>query len=210
LQNADNRIGFVIPYEGRYSLIGTTDVAVDDYANPQIVDDEIKYLLDLVNGYLARPLNRSDVVWTYSGVRPLYDDGSADPSAITRDYVFELDTGASGGAPVLSIYGGKITTYRKLAEQALDQIERFLPPLKPRWTERAVLPGGDLPPGGLPAWIAELGKRYPGLPAASVRGIARRHGTRALHILGGARVAADLGADFGHGLPEAEVAYFVR
>ena len=210
LQNADKRIVFVIPYQERYSLIGTTDIAVDAYESPRIDPAEIDYLLGLANTYLARPLGRDDIVWTFSGVRPLYDDGSADPSEITRDYVFEVDTGSNAGAAILSIYGGKITTYRKLAEQALDHIARFLPPLKPGWTRRAVLPGGDLHAGGLAAWIAELGRRYPGLPASLLRGIARRHGTRAVAILGGARAPSDLGEDFGHGLTEVEVAYFVR
>jgi glycerol-3-phosphate dehydrogenase len=210
LQNADKRIVFVIPYQERYSLIGTTDIGVEAYETPRIDLAEIAYLLELANTYLACPLDRNDIVWTYSGVRPLYDDGSTDPSEITRDYVFEVDTGASGGAPILSIYGGKITTYRKLAEQALDHIARFLPPLKARWTDRTVLPGGDLPAGGLAAWIGELGGRYPALPAPLLRGLAHRHGTRALAILGGARAPRDLGEDFGQGLTEAEVAYFVR
>jgi len=209
LQNADKRIVFVIPYEDQYSLIGTTDVAVDSYEAPQIDSTEIDYLLELANTYLARPLRREDIVWSYSGVRPLYDDGSTDPSAITRDYVFEVDTGAQG-APLLSIYGGKITTYRKLAEQALDQIARFLPPLKPRWTAYPVLPGGDLPSGGLPEWIAELTQRYPDMPASLLRGLARRHGSRAADILDGAHVSADLGIDFGQGLSEAEVRHVVR
>ena len=210
LQNADKRIVFVIPYQDRYSLIGTTDIALDRYEAPRIDSAEIDYLLELANTYLSRALVRSDIVWTYSGVRPLYDDGSADPSEITRDYVLEVDTGPNGGAPILSIYGGKITTYRKLAEQALDHVARYLPPLKPQWTERAVLPGGDLPAGGLTGWIEELGRRYPNVPAALLRGLAHRHGTRALAILGDARTPADLGQDFGHGLTEAEIAYCVR
>src|SRR5262249_9508218 len=171
LQNADNRIVFVIPYQERYSLIGSTDIAVDAFEAPRIDSAEIDYLLELANTYLASPLGREDIVWTYSGVRPLYDDGSADPSEITRDYVLEVDTGANGGAPMLSIYGGKITTYRKLAEQALDHIARFLPAMKPRWTASAVLPGGDLPTGGLEAWIAELAKRYPTLAESLLRGL---------------------------------------
>jgi glycerol-3-phosphate dehydrogenase len=210
LQNADKRIVFVIPYQERYSLIGTTDIALDAYEAPRIDSAEVDYLLELANSYLARALGRDDIVWTYSGVRPLYDDGSADPSEITRDYVLEVDTGANGGAPMLSIYGGKITTYRKLAEQALDDIARYLPPLKARWTDRAVLPGGDLPTGGLAAWIAELGKRYPALPASLLRGLAHRHGTRAAAVLGDARAPGDLGEDFGQGLTAAEVAHFVR
>jgi glycerol-3-phosphate dehydrogenase len=209
LQNADHRIVFVIPYEDRYSLIGTTDVSVEDFEAPQIAPDEVDYLLRLANTYLAKPLARADIVWNYSGVRPLYDDGASDPSAITRDYVFKLDRGNGGEAPALSVFGGKITTYRKLAEHALDQLAPFVRPMKPKWTERAALPGGDLPAGGLPAWIAELGRRHPSLPAPLLAGLARRHGTRALAILGTARTPADLGEDFGHGLTAAEIDYLV-
>ena len=145
LQNADNRIVFIIPYQERYSLIGTTDVAVDDYADPAISDDEVDYLLALANGYLATPLTKADIVWTYSGVRPLYDDGSTDPSAVTRDYVLKVDAGSDGVAPVLSIYGGKITTYRKLAESALAELKSFFPAMGAPWTRTETLPGGDLP-----------------------------------------------------------------
>ena len=163
LQNADKRIVFVIPFEDRYSLIGTTDVPVETFERPLITSDEIDYLLRLANSYLARPLTRDEVVWTYSGVRPLYDDGSEDPSAITRDYVLKLDAGEGGGALALSIYGGKITTYRKLAEQVLDELAPAFPAMQRRWTQDAVLPGGDLPVGGAPApWNSELARRYPG------------------------------------------------
>ena len=209
LQNADNRIVFVIPYQERYTLIGTTDIAVDNYENPAISGDEVDYLLDLANTYLAQPLARSDVVWTYSGVRPLYDDGSSDPSAVTRDYVFKLDTDAGRGAAVLSIYGGKITTYRKLAELALRELAPFLPPMKPRWTAHAVLPGGDLPPGGLNELLGELIGRYSAISADLVRGLMYRHGTAAMSILGDARTPADLGEDFGQGLTAAEIDYLV-
>ena len=131
LQNADKRIVFVIPYQEHYSLIGTTDVAVDEYEHPAITEDEIDYLLRLVNSYLAKPLTRADVVWSYSGVRPLHDDGSADPAAVTRDYVIKVDAldGEPGPdrAPVVSIFGGKITTYRKLAEAALAHLAPYFP-----------------------------------------------------------------------------------
>jgi glycerol-3-phosphate dehydrogenase len=210
LQNADKRIVFVIPYQDRYTLIGTTDVPVEAFERPEISGEEIDYLLALANTYLAHPLTRDDVVWTFSGIRPLYDDGASDPSAITRDYVFKVDAGEGGGAAALSIYGGKITTYRKLAEHALDALKPFLPPMQPRWTERAVLPGGDLPAGGLPAWITELVRCFPALPADLLRGLARRHGTRARAILGAAKKSADLGEDFGHGLTAAEIDYLVR
>ncbi|MCC7328345.1 MAG: glycerol-3-phosphate dehydrogenase [Burkholderiales bacterium] len=213
LQNADNRIVFVIPYQERYSLIGTTDVPVSAFDHPHIDEDEISYLLKLANAYLARPLTRSDVVWTYSGVRPLYDDGATDPSAITRDYVLKLEAlpGAPGPgrAPLLSLFGGKITTYRKLAEHALAELAPFFPGMKPAWTMHAALPGGDLPGGDRNAWFAELCRRYPGLPAPLLRALAQRHGTRALRVLGDARTVADLGQDFGAQLTAHEIDYLI-
>jgi glycerol-3-phosphate dehydrogenase len=212
LQNADNRIVFIIPYQERYSLIGTTDVPVRDFEHPAISEEETYYLLTLVNTYLARPLASTDVVWTYSGVRPLYDDGTSDPSAVTRDYVLKLDPARNGAsaarAPVLSIFGGKITTYRKLAEAALGDLKPCFPALGPEWTGSATLPGGDLPQGDREAWIAELTRRYPALPPSLLRALAHRHGTRTLTVLGDARSAGDLGEDFGAGLTEREIAYF--
>ncbi len=210
LQNADNRIVFVIPFEDRYSLIGTTDIPVTEFEHPEISGDEVDYLLQIANTYLDRSLKKADVVWTYSGVRPLYDDGASDPSAITRDYVLKVDGGGDGGAPLLSVYGGKITTYRKLAEHVLDELKPFLPPMKPGWTKGVPLPGGDLPRGGLAAWTAELARRYPALPREIVGGLARRHGTLALEVLGAAKTPGDLGEQFGNGLSEAEVRYMVR
>jgi len=123
LQNSDHRIIFVIPYQGDFSLIGTTDITVEEYEHPEITGEEISYLCGIANAYLAKPISPADVVWTYSGVRPLYDDGSADPAAVTRDYVLKLDAQA-GAAPLLSIFGGKITTFRRLAEEALQDAER--------------------------------------------------------------------------------------
>ena len=213
LQNADNRIVFVIPYQEHYSLIGTTDIPVEEYEHPAITEDEIDYLLQLVNSYLAKPLIRSDVVWSYSGVRPLHDDGSTNPAAVTRDYVFKIDAleGEPGPdrAPVLSIFGGKITTYRKLAESALAQLATYFPGMKPDWTRTAPLPGGDLPKQDRNAFVAELCRRYPALPAEFLRAIARRHGMRARHILGEAGTMADLGQDFGGGLTSREVDYLM-
>ena len=217
LQNADKRIVFIIPYHEHYSLIGTTDIAVDAFDHPVIAEGEIDYLLQLVNSYLAKPLAKSDVVWTYSGVRPLHDDGSTDPAAVTRDYVFRVDalegvlvgeTGA-GRAPVLSIYGGKITTYRKLAEAALALLAPFFPGMKPGWTRDAPLPGGDLPKRDRAAFLSALRTRYPGLPAEVLQGLAHRHGTRASRILGASSAMADLGQDFGAGLTAREVDYLM-
>jgi glycerol-3-phosphate dehydrogenase len=211
LQNADKRIVFVIPYQDKYSLIGTTDAPAEDFEKPVISEQEIDYLLTLANTYLAKPLSRTDVVSTFSGVRPLYDDGASDPSAITRDYVFKLDTGdAPGGAPVLSIFGGKLTTYRKLAEHALRDLAPFFPAMRPAWTEGETLPGGDLPAGGIVAWVAAMQGKYPGLPADLVRGVARRHGSLAPKVLGAAKTLADLGEDFGNGLTAAEIDYLMR
>lgn len=212
LQNADKRIVFVIPYQQRYSLIGTTDVAVEEYEHPEISPDETQYLLALANTYLARPLARSDVVWSYSGVRPLYDDGASHPSAITRDYVLKVDTGNEGapGVPVLSVFGGKLTTYRKLAEHALAELRPFFPAMKPAWTEHALLPGGDIPGADLDAWLADLALRFSHLPSETVKGIGRRHGMRALDVLTPVKKAADLGQQFGCGLAAVEVDYLIR
>jgi len=213
LQNADNRIVFVIPYQEHYSLIGTTDVPVERYDEPAISEDEIDYLLKLANAYLEKPLTRADVVWTFSGVRPLYDDGSSDPSAITRDYVLKIDAlpGEPGPerAPVLSLFGGKITTYRKLAEHALAELAPYLPAMQPAWTRTAPLPGGDLPGRDRSAWFAELCRRFPKLPAPLLRALANRHGTRALRVLGDARTMADLGRDFGAELTAREIDYLM-
>ena len=208
LQNSDKRIVFIIPYEQDFSLIGTTDVPVVDYQAPAISADEVEYLCSIANAYLARPIAASDIVWTYSGVRPLYDDGSEDPSAVTRDYVLKLD-GGDGRAPLLSIFGGKITTYRKLAEHALAQLSPFFPAMQGNWTDRRPLPGGDLAAGGLAAYERALAARHPDLPAALLAALARRHGTRAARILGDARAPADLGAHFGATLYAAEVDYLV-
>jgi D-erythritol 1-phosphate dehydrogenase len=208
LQNADNRIVFVIPYQEQYSLIGTTDVPVEAFEHPHIADDEVQYLLDLANAYLDRPLARDDIVWTYSGVRPLYDDGASDPSAVTRDYVLKVD--ATDGAPVLSSFGGKITTYRKLAEHALRDLTPFFPGMKAPWTAKATLPGGDLPKGDRAAWETELRRKYAQIDGAVVHGVARRHGSRATMVLGDAASMADLGRDFGAGLTQREIDYLVR
>jgi glycerol-3-phosphate dehydrogenase len=209
LQNADNRIVFVIPYQEHYSLIGTTDIPVTAFEHPHIGDDEVKYLLDLANAYLDKPLARDDIAWTYSGVRPLYDDGASDPSAVTRDYVLKVDA-ENGAAPVLSSFGGKITTYRKLAEHAMRDLAPFFPGMKGEWTGSAPLPGGDLPGGDRAAWESELRRKYPGIDASIVHGVARRHGTRATTVLGDAKSTADLGRDFGAGLAQREVDYLVR
>jgi len=206
LQNDDRRVVFMIPYGDLHTLVGTTDVPVqDENAQPGASAEEIAYLCRAVNRYLARPARPEEAVWTYAGVRPLYDDGTADPSAVTRDYTLRLDDEA-GRAPVLSVFGGKITTYRVLAEQAVDRLAAYFPGLKPAWTGRVPLAGSDF--GGVPR--AEVRDAFfashPGLSEATLRPIFRRHGTHAQAVVGD----GDLGEDLGAGLTEREVRYFVE
>jgi glycerol-3-phosphate dehydrogenase len=209
-QNADGRIIFVIPYQGDFTLIGTTDRDYDgDPAKVKASDEEIRYLCASASEYLAKPVKPEDVVWTYSGVRPLYDDGASEAKAATRDYVFELDT--PGGAPLLSIYGGKITTYRRLAEEALERLSPYLRSSKARegWTGKAALPGGDMDVSAVAALAAELVRDYPFLNAAHANRLAHAYGTRASKVLGHAKSIADLGQAFGATLTESEVRYLM-
>ncbi len=205
-QNQDQRIVFAIPYERRYTLIGTTDVPYDgDPDAVAISPAETEYLCASVNRWLARPVEPDDVVWAYAGVRALFDDGSDNASEVTRDYVLDLDAPA-GGAPRLAVFGGKITTYRSLAEQALAK----LGVAGPSWTAGTPLPGGDVPEGNFAAFARDLAAAYPFLPATLARRLARAYGTRATRILGRAVTMAALGEDFGGGLTEAEVEYLRR
>src|SRR5262249_25573543 len=137
------RVIFMIPYGDVFTLVGTTDIALEgEPARPQASMEEIDYICRAVSRYLARPAAPKDVVWSYSGVRPLYDDGSSDPSDLTRDYTLRVDTEA-GRASVLSVFGGKITTYRRLAEHAMEKLAPYFPGLKPAWTARTPLSGSD-------------------------------------------------------------------
>ncbi len=210
-QNADSRIFFAIPYEGDFTLIGTTDRDYEgDPAAVEASPEEIDYICGAASEYFANPVTREDIVWVYSGVRPLYDKGDGAAQAATRDYVLDLD--AEGGrAPLLSVFGGKLTTYRKLAEHALSMLEPHLPALKTGggWTGREPLPGGDFPATGFPALVADLRRRWPFLPEAFATRLGRLYGTKAAAILGDARSMADLGPDFGATLTGAEVDYLV-
>jgi glycerol-3-phosphate dehydrogenase len=195
----------VIPYEGRFSLIGTTDVSIEDAAQGwQISPGETRDLLEAANRFLARPLAESDVAWSYAGIRPLYDDGSADPSKVTRDYVLKVD-GRHSEPPLLTIFGGKITTYRRLAEESIAKLAPWFPGMKGEWTGTEPLPGGDV--GRFNAFRDEMHARYATLGRELVDGIVRRHGSRAPRILGDARSIADLGEHFGAGLTEREIEY---
>jgi len=206
LQNDDRRVVFMIPYGELHTLVGTTDVPVEDEdARPEVSADEVAYLCRAVNRYLARPARPEEIVWKYAGVRPLYDDGSADPSAVTRDYTLRVDDEA-GAAPVLSVFGGKITTYRMLADHAMARLAPYFPGLKPAWTDRTPLSGSDF--GGVErveARDAFFGS-HPHLPESTLRPIFRRHGTHAQTVVGD----GDLGEDFGAGLTERELRYFVE
>ncbi|WP_044330033.1 glycerol-3-phosphate dehydrogenase [Sphingomonas hengshuiensis] len=209
LQNPDKRVVFAIPYEGAFTLIGTTDVAWDGALDRVEIDAaETDYLCESVNRWLRTPISAADVVWSYAGLRPLYDDAEANPSAISRDYVLSLDA-ENGQAPVLSIFGGKITTHRALANRAVDQLAPFLPLLGAAWTDDAVLPGGDLGAGGLSALVESIAARAPFLDGRTARRLAESYGTSAYRVLGGATSASDLGEAFGAGLTEAEVEYLL-
>jgi glycerol-3-phosphate dehydrogenase len=210
LQNTDGRIVFVIPFERDFALIGTTDHDFGgDPDRVQISAGEIDYLCQVVGLYFQRPPTPADVIWSYSGVRPLYDDARGDASAVTRDYVFDLDA-ADGRAPLLSVFGGKITTYRKLAEHALDKLLPALGLNRGAWTARATLPGGDLPNADFARFLAELRAQWPWLPADLARRYARAYGTRIAQLLGQAQSMAELGEHLGDGVYEAELAYLMR
>ncbi len=205
LQNRDGRIVFVLPYEQQFSLIGTTDVRYrGDPACIRASDDEIDYLLEVVNGYFRTPMSRDDVVTTFSGVRPLCDDESTDPAAMTRDYTLDLDR---QGAALLSVFGGKITTYRRLAETALATLAPLFPAMRPAWTAETRLPGGDI--DSRANFQARLLRDYPFLGEERARRFASSYGTLCLHFLEGCNRLEDLGEDFGAGLSQCEVDYLV-
>jgi glycerol-3-phosphate dehydrogenase len=210
-QNGDNRIVFAIPYERDFTLIGTTDLDyAGDPSNVAASEEEIGYLCAAASEYFAKPVLRSDVVWTYSGVRPLYDDGASKAQEATRDYVLSLDAPA-GEAALLSVFGGKITTYRRLAEAALDKLKDHLPVAgKASWTGGEPLPGGDFPVDGFDALAGEIAREHPFLDAALTRRLVRAYGTRARRILEGCRRMEDLGPVFGADLTQREVDYLME
>ena len=218
-QNPDKRIIFAIPYEGDFTLIGTTDVEINGAPDSARIDAaETTYLCEQASRYFQKPVLPADVVWAYSGVRPLLDDESGDASAVTRDYLLEFD--ATAGAPLLSVWGGKITTFRKLAEEAADGLVQRLGEHRPAWTRGAPLPGGDLTPWAGPPqrpdadmqrFNAALARQWPTLPVAVRERWARLYGARvALLLPADAPVPAALGAEVAPGLYEAELLYLKR
>lgn len=210
-QNADNRIVFAIPYEKDFTLIGTTDLDYrGDPAEVRASEEEIAYLCAAASEYFAKPIERDDVVWTYSGVRPLYDDGASKAQEATRDYVLSLDA-PENAAPLLSVFGGKITTYRRLAEAALDKLRSSLPAATvPSWTGSQPLPGGDFPVDGYDALVEAVERDHRFLERRHVERLVRAYGTRARAILDGAQRVEDLGRVFGADLTEREVIYLME
>jgi glycerol-3-phosphate dehydrogenase len=205
LQNPDKRVIFVIPYEGQFSLIGTTDVAVANVGEAAaITAGETDYLVAAANRFLARPISPADVISSYAGVRPLYDDGTDNPSEVTRDYVLKVDHD-DHKTPLLTVFGGKITTYRRLAEEAMAKLAPFFPGLRDDWTAMQTLPGGGLT--HFNSFRDEMHAKYSKVGRELVEAVVRRHGNRTATVLGDARVLADLGRNFGAGLTEREVEY---
>ena len=207
-QAPDRRIVFALPYEGDYTLVGTTDVEHQGAPGPvEISAAEVDYLCGMANRYFGKAIAAPDVVWSYAGLRPLLEDEADDPSSVTRDYVFDLD---DDGAPALSIYGGKLTTYRVLSEEAVHRIGAKLGPPRPAWTAGVPLPGGDLPDGDFARFLAEVDARWPWLPERLRHRLARAYGTRMARILGDATRLDQLGTEVLPGLYAAEIDFLIR
>jgi D-erythritol 1-phosphate dehydrogenase len=207
VQNSDKRVIFINPYENGMALIGTTDIPYSGAAEDvKIEDSETDYLISAVNRYFKHKLRREDVLHAYSGVRPLFDDGKGNPSAVTRDYVFDLD---DKGAPLLSAFGGKITTFRKLSEHAMQKLAPYFPTMGRDWTSFGVLPGGEIPNADYENWLISLHNDYPFLSHELLQHYGRCYGSRTSRLLGEAKSTDDLGMHFGAGLYEREVEYLL-
>ena len=208
LQHSDQRIVFVLPFQTDFVLIGTTDVPYQgDPAKVAISADEQDYLLDIVNHYFKHTLTPEDVVWSFSGVRPLQEDKHGDPSKVTRDYTFEVDD-QQGKLPVLSIFGGKITTYRKLAEHALERLNVYFPEMGPAWTADMTLPGGDIQ--NYDAFCQQQAKRFAWLPEPMLTRLCKAYGTHMVNVIGDATSTKELGVHFGGTLYEKEVRFLIE
>lgn len=209
LQNDDRRIVFAIPYERDYTLVGTTDLPWSkEPGTAHISDEETAYLLAVVNRYFDRPMGEGDIVWSYAGIRPLYDDKASNASAVTRDYMLDLNGGANL-APILSIFGGKITTYRKLAEHALEKLAPFIGGEMSAWTAQQPLPGGDIPASDRAAFIARECEARPNLPEQLVERLVCSYGTLLSQIIGDASTLEELGRSFSADLYQREVDYLI-
>ncbi|QRM56314.1 glycerol-3-phosphate dehydrogenase [Sinorhizobium sp. BG8] len=210
VQNPDKRVIFINPYQNDLALIGTTDIPYEGRPEDVGADaNEIAYLIKSVNRYFKQQLAESDIIHSFSGVRPLYDDNAENPSAVTRDYIFEVD-GGDGTAPLLSVFGGKITTFRKLSEHALEKLKPFFPRMGAAWTSKAHLPGGDIRDADFDQFLGDLRARYRWLPADLAKHYARLYGTRASELLAGAASVADLGRSFGPHFKEREARFLIE
>lgn len=208
-QGTDGRIMFAIPYEEDYTLIGTTDSEHSDItAKPECSDEEADYMISFVNNYFQENITRNDIVWSYSGVRPLYDDGASSATAATRDYVLRVNT--SAGAPVINVFGGKITTYRKLAENALVKIDNTLGRNTEKWTAGVFLPGGDVAVDGIPALENTLRNRIPFVNDFTIRRLIRQYGTQAISIFEDVQSIEDMGQNFDQGIYSREIDWSIE
>jgi glycerol-3-phosphate dehydrogenase len=206
LQNADGRVVFALPFETGFTLIGTTEEPqAQNPRHARVTAEDETYLIDAANRYFRVPLRREQIVWRFAGVRPLDDDGHANASAITRDYRLVVE--ADGTPPILHVIGGKITTYRKLAEAALDLLASYFPEARSGSTRAAVLPGGDFSGRSFEAWFKDFVRGHAGFTKATLLRLARRYGTRAARVIDGASSERELGRDFGAGLSAKEIAY---
>ena len=211
LQNEDQRIVFVIPYNRDFTLVGTTDKRYEGNPSSVTMDaEEEQYLLDIVNRHFKQQIGSDDILWRYSGVRPLCDDESDSPSAMTRDYTLETQVDEHGNAPLLSVFGGKITTYRRLAEAALQALKPFFPAMGSSWTRNAALPGGDIGTHNYAAWCQSIQRQYHWLPSPLVERLANAYGTRIHGLLQQCHAISDLGMDFGTGLYQKEVEFLLE
>jgi glycerol-3-phosphate dehydrogenase len=207
-QNADNRIIFAIPYEDDFTLIGTTDQDHSEPPGPVTISEaETEYLLAAASEYFAKPVTRDQIVWTYAGIRPLFDDGASDAQEATRDYV--LTEEKDEGGALINVFGGKLTTSRRLSEEVVDKIGGLIGPMGPRWTRKAQLPGGEFPPTGFEAQVNKLQRAYPLIEPKLTRRLTRLYGTRADDLLGTAKETHELGPHFGADLYAREVDYLM-
>ena len=207
-QHADGRVMFVIPFERDFTLLGTTDIEISGDPNNVVIEEsEISYILDAINEYLRVPVRREDIVWSYSGVRPLFDDESKNASKVTREYVLQLD---ENGPPILSVFGGKITTYRKLSEEVVDMLKQPMAFRTRAWTATAVLPGGDIENADFSAFQAQCKQRYSWLDEAILLDYTRNYGSEIEPLLQNCSNMESLGQNFGGGLYEREVIYLVE
>lgn len=205
LTHTDGRVILIVPFLQKYTLIGTTDIFYSgDPHDVKITPEEITYLCDVANHFFQKPLTSADVIWGYSGVRPLQGEHKENPSKISREYVLQWDK-TENQAPLLHIIGGKITTYRKLSEEVVNSLKAFFPSLRGAWTTDVPLPGGNIPQTNFSAFIAHCTEKYHWLPADVVHRYAQQYGTRIETLLSGKHSIADMGTDFGHGLFQHEV-----